>query len=156
MCSKRAMAIVVWTLMGCSSVPPSTSQIELFVNFDSGGVWPEVVSARVFEDGTLALGDGPDQQRRRVSREDSAFHELRAALRSQEFVSALRAAAQPSPIWRSSGAWLRLQRGEVVAMIKPPIEQPQIRAVLTRVDGIFSREFGKRYRPVAEVDPQTP
>ena len=122
--------------------------MELFVNHTSGGAWPTGVNARVFADGTLTLGDGESQLRRRVSTNDPEFRRLLFALETEAFSDELHAAAMPTDEWRSSGTWIRVERGETIALIKPPVGTPHIRAVLGAVNSLFERQFGRRYRTV--------
>jgi hypothetical protein len=134
--------------VACASVPPSAAPLELFVSYQSGGVWPTVVNARIHADGTLAFGDGRRQLRHRVSTTHAEFMGIMRALEETSFRDEFRAAAVPSAEWQSSGAWIRLQRGETVALIKPPVESEHIRDVLIRVNVLFGESFGRRYQPV--------
>jgi hypothetical protein len=134
--------------IACVSVPQSSAPIELFVNYGSGGVWPTVVSVRIYADGTLALGDGDRQLRRRVSATDARFTRIKRALEQTQFHDELLAAAVPTDEWRSSGAWIRLERGRTVGLIKPPVQAEHIRDVLADINALFAESFGRRYQAV--------
>lgn len=143
---RSILAIALLSLGGaCASVPPTKAPLELFVNVTSGGVWPTVVSARIYEDGTLELGDGATQRRRKISTLDTTFHQVVAILNHDAFIEEFRAAALPSLQWQSSGAWIRLERRDTIALIKPPVESPHIRRVLFDVDHMFKTTFGRQY-----------
>lgn len=139
-------------LAGCTAVQPVPSAertLEIFVNYTSGGVWPTGVSARIYSDGVLTLGDGASQVRRPVSATHPTFVRIRNVLESPSFREELGAAAVPSQEWRSSGSWIRIEREMTVALIKPPVEQPHIRSALEEINSLFAEAFGRRYRAIA-------
>ncbi|HYC59153.1 MAG TPA: hypothetical protein VEK79_06255 [Thermoanaerobaculia bacterium] len=96
----------------------------------------------------MTLGDGKSQLRRRVSRTGAGFTQVSAALDNELFLNELRIAAVPTAEWRSSGSWIRIERAGTVALTKPPVEAPHIRAVLTDINILFEKTFGERYQPV--------
>lgn len=144
----RVGLLMIVLTIACASAPPSVGPVELFVNYDSGGVWPTIGSVRIFEDGTLSLGDGASQVRRRVRADDEVLLRIRAALRDDAFRNELNGASVRSSDWRSSGAWIRVERGNVVGLIKPPITARHIHAVFADIDVLFGRVFGRRYQPL--------
>jgi hypothetical protein len=132
-------------IAACVSVAPSTARTELFVTYASGGVWPSSYAVRLFADGTLEAQNTSRTLRTRISPGDRDLMRLRSALEESSFQSELEAAAVPSPEWRSSGAWFRIERGGTVGMLKPPLQPLHIRAVISDLDALLTRYFGKRY-----------
>lgn len=146
---RRSCITAFVVLIGCAAAQPSPHSIELFVNYTSGGVWPTGASARIYSDGVLTLGDGDKQLRRRVSATDPTFLRIVEEVESPAFHDELSAAAVPTEEWRSSGSWIRIERANTIALIKPPVGQAQMRAVIEHVNLLFTQAFGRRYRPIA-------
>lgn len=145
---RHAVIVAVVLLAACASVPPPSAPLQLFVNYTSGDVWPRGVSARIYADGTLELGDGATQVRRRLPASEPRLARIREALEESLFREELHAASIPSPEWRSSGSWIRIERGETVALIKPPVAAAHLRNVLADVNALFGKAFGRRYEPI--------
>jgi len=135
-------------LVACATARPPRQAFELFVNSDSGEVWPVIASARIYADGTLTLGDGDQLRVRRVSTTNPTFLRIMKTLGTMSFREELKAAAVASAQWRSSGPRIRIERDNTIALVKPPIAQADIRAVLDDVNLLFAETFGRHYQRI--------
>lgn len=95
---KSALGVLAILWISCATVQPTVAPLVIFVNHDSGGDWPIITNARIYADGTLELGDGPGQRRKRVSVADPLFQRVTEAIESEAFRTELAESAPPPTV----------------------------------------------------------
>lgn len=139
-------------LIACASVPPPITAPVLALVHDTGGTWPRVTAANIYANGTLELSDASGVVRVRVGEGNQRFRELMEMLRTATFEADLAAASIPTIEWKSTGEWIRVERGQVISRVKPPNVPPALCAAIGTVDALFERWFGRRYEAMLAPD----